>query len=370
MSLPSYQVVMLDPYTGDVQFIFDPVSFYDMRYSRVLNGIGLVAMTLPATAAIRQALRWDAFIEVQRTDPLTGHLRVEGTYLLRLTHRFRDGQDERLVIGGLSLEHLLARRIIDPNDDPNNAGGYSTKAGPADTVMRDYIREQAADLASPDRSFPGLSVQIVEGNGPGNGQRLRHENLLTVLQSIAKKSTMDFWIERTTSNLMQVRIGIRGEDKRFSTNFPAQGWLGLDPARGNMADPSLQFDRREEGNYCYALGQGQGDTRSLLEVEGDGITDTPFNRIEFIHDARNADKVDIMTLYTEALQALKEKRTKREFTFRMSGTDVAQFYRVDWDLGTKLTVTWDDDSQDLRITEIEPSISANGEEFAIKVEAI
>jgi hypothetical protein len=335
-----------------------------------LNGIGLVALTLPATAAIRQALRWDAFIEVQRTDPLTGDLRTEGTYLLRLTHRFRDTNDERLVVGGLSLEHMLARRIIDPNDDPNNAGGYSTKAGPADVVMRDYIREQAADLASANRRFPGLTVQAVEGNGPGNGQRLRHENLLKVLQDIAIKSTLDFWIERTAGTNMLVRLGVRGEDKRFSANFPLQGWLGLDPARGNMADPSLQYDRREEGNYCYALGQGQGDTRKVLEVEGDGIEDTPFNRIEFTHDARNADKVDVLTLYTEALQALKDKRTKREFTFRMSGTDVAQFYRVDWDLGTKLTVTWDDDSQDLRITEIEPSISASGEEFSIKVEAI
>ena len=161
MALPSYQVVVIDPTSGDVTNIYDNTAFIDLRYSRVLNGIGLLALVLPGTDLNYETFTLDSLIEVQRTDPATGALIVEDTYFCRLRERYRDDRIERVVIGGVSLNHLLMRRVVRPEDDPAVAGGYSTKDGPADTVIRAYVREQAADLASAARQFPGFTVNSV-----------------------------------------------------------------------------------------------------------------------------------------------------------------------------------------------------------------
>src|SRR5687768_5245196 len=146
MPLPDYQLTVIHPSTGQPLTVITGSGIDDLVYSKVLNNIGALAMTLPEGHDWSSIFVLDSLIEVARTSPLTGTLQTEETYLTRLTHRFREGDEELYVVGGLSLNHLLARRVIDPDDDPLAAGGYSTKAGPADDVMRAYAREQCGDL--------------------------------------------------------------------------------------------------------------------------------------------------------------------------------------------------------------------------------
>ncbi len=371
MSLPDYQVVVVSQDSGLVVAIYDSPAFDSLRYSRKVNDIGTFVLVFPYTDSYYNAFSWDNFVEIRRTNPLTGHMELEESYLVRARHRFREDNDERLVVGGMSLNHLLARRIINPLDDPTALDGYSVKSGPADTVMRDYVREQAADLASAIRQFPGMSVPAVPGGGATINKSFRYDNLFNAMQEMAVGSAIDFQVLRTDYYYTEVVIGVIGTDKTRTTNEPlVLPWLGLSPQRGNLDNPSLKIDRTDEKNYVYVLGQGQGEQRIVVEDYTTDVVLTRFNRIEFVKDQRNVDKTDTSGLTSSATEQLNKNKVKNDFTFDVSDTNQGSIYRADWELGDKGTAIWDQEELDLRITGVEIEIDSSGEQVAVSVETI
>ena len=79
MTLPSFQVEVYHPTSGDLIHVFDARSFHELRYERLLNGIGKLVMVLPATPGLPELFPLDALIEVRRTSPSTGRLITEDT---------------------------------------------------------------------------------------------------------------------------------------------------------------------------------------------------------------------------------------------------------------------------------------------------
>lgn len=371
MSLPSYQITLINPSTGLTITVFDGTAIDDMRFSRVLDDVGLVAITFPYSSSLAADFTLDSLIEIRRTSPATGALVVEETYLTRLTHHFRQGNDEKFIVGGFSLNHLLARRIVDPADDPLAAGGYSTKAGTSDDVLVAYAREQCGDLcATVARQFPNFSVAPGSSYGNPVGRRLRYENLLDVFQDVCKQSQlvlMDFQITRISGSLLRLTVAPIGTDRTKTRNYPFAPFVELNPLRGNLSDPSLLFDRKNEQNFVYALSQGPGESRIVTRVQGDGVNDSPYNRIEFTTDVRSAQRGDTTTVATSAGAVLNDKQAKREFTFKPSGTEPGGIYRLDYDLGDIVTCTFDNQSFDLRVRGIEISLSADNEDIAVTV---
>lgn len=372
MSLPNYQITVIDPTTGQTLKIYEAAAFYDLRFERALNGVGALVMTLPATDDVSSVFVLDALVVIARTSPVSGALQTEDTYLTRYTQRVRVGNDERFAVGGLSLNHLLQRRVVDPADDPLAAGGYSTKAGPSDTIMRAYAREQMGDLASTARQVPNFTVGEVLTVGTPIGKRLRYENLLTVMQDMANQGAMDFLIHWITNNTLRLTIEPIGTDKTRSRNYPFGPFVQLDPLRGNLTSPSLTIDRKKEGNYCYALGQGPGEQRTVLQLGGNGQADSPYNRMEFMQDARSAERGNSLALLTSARDALRTNQPKREFSFTPTGQEPGNTYRLDWDLGDRITAVWGDQWVDLRIRNVEIRLTSVGlgEEITVKVEPI
>lgn len=368
MALPDYQLTVRSPADGSVRVVLDGSAFDDCKYSRVLNDVGVFAMTLPSDPDWTGIFTLDALIDVERTNPATGFLQLEETYLTRLTHRFRSGNEERFVVGGFSLNHLLARRIIDPTDDPLAAGGYSTKAGPADDVLVEYAEDQCVN--SGIRAFPNFSVAPSSSLGSPAGRRLRYENLLEVFQEVADQSNIDFVIVRLTTNTLRLNVLPIGTDRTRTRNYPFAPFVELNPLRGNLSDPSLLFDRKNEQNYVYALAQGPGENRIVTEVQGEGINDSPYNRIEFTTDIRQAERGDSTTVGTQARAALYEKQARKEFTFKPTGQEPGNTYRIDWDIGDSLTCVWDDNFVDLRVREVEITLDSGGETITPRLEPI
>lgn len=377
MSLPDYQIVFVSCRTGLTQYVLDPSAVDDLMYSRELNGVGSVALTLPAANAYAQELITlgldnvlDDFIEIYRTDPVNGGLILEETYLLRLIHQFSEGDNERVALGGYSLNHLLMRRLIDPATDALQSGGYSTKTGVyASGIMREYAVQQAGGGAG-TRAFPNFNVPVIGDFGTSTGRRLRYEVLLEVLQNIALSNDCDFIVQRASGNVLNCNIMPIGVDRRYSTNYPFSSFMIIDPLRGNLSNPSILYDRKNEKNFMYAQGQGQGINRKLLQVPGAGIADSPYNRIEFLEDVRAAEKADALTLYTQAKASLRENEPKREFTFQLTGIEPGNAYRNDWDMGDKLTAMYGNFVLDLRVTNVEIAVSASGETITPKVTTI
>lgn len=367
MSLPTYQLNVLSVSTGQVVKVFDMASIYTLQYSRRLNDVGTLVAVLPSSLANYNLFDWDNFIEVYRTHPVTGDPVREETYLTRSKHRFREGSEERLVIGGVSLNQLLMRRIINPDDDPAAVDGYSTKSGPADTVMREYVLEQAGLSASAARQIAGLSVGLVNAIGTPTAKSYRYQNLFNCLQELAYEAGIDFYIERGALNALNMTIGTIGGDKTKVANSPFTPWVGLNPDRSNLLDPSLKMDRTEEENYVYALGQGQGEQRLVYESNSTAINLSPLNRCEFVKDARNIDKVDTDGLISAAITALNERRIVTEFTFSASTADAGSIYRQNWDIGDKVTATWDDVTEDVRITGVTIALNESNEQIDVTV---
>jgi ReqiPepy6 Gp37-like protein len=371
MSLPRYQITVIDATSGETNAVYDGAAFDDFKFSRVLNDVGLLAVTMPYTSDLPSIFTLDSLIEVQRTSPLTDRLQTEEVYLTRLMQHFREGDEEKWVVGGFSLNHLLLRRLIDPVDDSGAAGGYSTKSGPADDVLVAYARQQCGDLClTPARQFPNFSIASSSSIGETVGRRLRYDNLLEVFQDVCNQSQllqMDFQVVRLTGNSLRLIVYPIGADRSKTHNYPFAPFVELNPKRGNLADPSLLFDRKQEQNFVYALAQGPGESRIVTRVTGDGIGDSPYNRIEFTTDVRNAERGSTSTVLTSARAALYDKQPKKEFTFKPTGTEPGGIYRLDYDLGDTVTCTFDADSFDLRIRGVEMTLSPDNEEISVTV---
>lgn len=366
MPLADYQFNLYSIRTGALLAIYDAPSLYEVKYSRVLNDIGVFAATLRGSADNDTLFALDNLLEVQRTSPITGRLQVEDTYLIRINERLQEDDYDFYIIGGVSLNHLLSRRVIDPNDDPLQAGGYSTKAGAADAVLRAYALEQCGASASADRQFPAFTVNTVAGVGLGAGARLRHENLLDTFQKIAIKSDIDFIIRRVTGNQLELNIGTIGTDRTMTRNYPFAPFVLLDPQRGNLSNPHLKQDRREEQNYVYLKAQGPGDSRIVFEQAGSTTGDSPLNRVEFAADARNTNSVS--EILTSAQSELTDGQPVMEFTYEVQGNEPGNTYRKDWDVGDVITVQWDTFREDLRISEVEISLQESSEQIRVKTE--
>lgn len=373
MSQPQYQISVTDPATGDTNIVLDGAAFDECRFSRLLDDVGLFAMTLPSRDDWLDIFTLDTLIDVMRTSPVTGHLQTEDVYLTRLTHRFREGNQEKFIVGGFSLNHLLARRLIDPTDDPAAAGGYSTKAGPADDILVAYANEQCGPNASAARQFPNFTVTASSSVGASAGRRLRYDNLLEVFQDVCNQSTltlMDFQIVRLTGNSLRLNVAPIGVDRTRSHNYPSGPFVELNPLRGNLSDPSLLFDRKQEQNLVYALSQGPGESRIVTKVAGEGIADSPYNRIEFTKDIRTTERGDTTTVLSNARSALYDKQPRQEFTFKPTGTEPGNIYRLDWDVGDLVTCVFGGDSFDLRIRGVDIRLSSAGEDISITVSPI
>lgn len=368
MSLPNYQIKVFDSDSGATLNILDSASWTSLRYTRYINDIGKMVMVVPYSDVLYQVFDWDNFVEIKRTHPETGLVALEDTYLVRSKHRFWEDKFEWLVIGGLSLNHLLARRVINPADDGAATDGYSRKSGAADTVMRGYVREQAGDLASVARRTPGLSVPAVAGTGTSINKVYRYDNLFNAMQEMAYASGMDFQVVRTSLYYTEVRIAVIGTDRTRTANIGDRlPWLGLSPSRGNLNNPSLDIDRSDEQNYIYVLGQGQGEKRIVYQQAGD-TSGSQFNRIEFVKDQRNVEKTDTAGLVTAATTEINKNKYKYEFTFELAEGNGGSTYHKDWELGDKATVIWNNTLTDLRIVGVEIEADDSGEFIDVEVE--
>jgi len=367
--LPQYQINVID-WTGNLQAVYDGTSVYDLKYGIMLNDVGALAMAIPWKDGLSSLFALDTFVEVMRTSPVTGRLAVAGTYMVRMTNPYRDGDEERFLVGGVSLEHLILRKIVDPDDDPAQVGGYSTKAGPADQLIHDYCYDQMAN-SNAARRVPNFTIGPIGTVGISTGQRLRHDNLLKVCQGLAKQGGVDFQIVRTSGNNLRMNILPIGSNKTMSYNYPGSPFVLLSRKRGNLTNPSLKLDRSKEENFVYIKGQGQGNSRLILKLGHSTVIDSPYNRIEYAEDARSSEKASALTLFTEGKTSLADNIIVAAFDFQPNAQEPGNVYGLDWIVGDQVTVTWDNITYfNLRITGVELDINERGETIKVKVEQV
>jgi len=368
MSNAQYQVMVIDPVQGNVTGAFAGPDFYELRYNRALDDVGSIAFTVPSTAQNRAAFSLDCFLEVYRTDSSNpGVLQLEDTYLARLFQRFREGNEEKYLVGGYSLNHLLKRRVVDPAADGSATDGYSRKNGPADLIIHDYVNQQMGATAPITRQFPNFSVGSVLSIGVPISAALRYQYLYDAVFAISVPGQVDFIINRNggANTIMQIQqIGV---DRTATTNYPIAPWMGFVPMRGNLQDPNFVIDRQNERTIVFVLGQGQGLTRAVSTITAKGYLDSPFNRWEMTLDQNAILKTDTLGLGATGVGALYQYAPKKNFVCKINGDEGGNTYREDWDLGDTVTAIWDELQSDLRIWGVSIAVNSQGEQITLDV---
>ncbi len=124
---------------------------------------------------------------------------------------------------------------------------------------------------------------------------------------------------------------------RTTINQPGQDVTSrvvFDQRRGNMREPSLEYDYSEEENYIYAAGQGEETARNIQQVyDTERYSASIWNRCEGFADARNQTADNGVR---EAGRAQLEEGRPR---IRASATPVdtaGTRFGIDWDFGDKV----------------------------------
>lgn len=358
-----YQIQVTDPVTGDIQLIFPLTTSYNLRYSLDLNDVGAFALSLDNTAQFRELFSKDTLVDIYRSD-WEDILQLEATYLVRAFDKRLANNTIRLIVSGVDLNHFIDRRIIDPADDSlAPESGYSTKAGLAGNVIRDYINEQLGEAASTERQIIRLTVPAPNATGFGTGGNYRYENLLEEMAKLAAVGGVDFRIVHTGGAEFECIIGDLGNDNRIPETGLTPYFI-LDPQRGNISELALIIDGKKERNYVYSLGEGEGTARNLLKIGTPAVADSPYNRIEYKEDKSNDDPFQ---QYLSSLTSLREHREEIKFEFKIDPSSYGIVYRRDIGFADKFTAQWDGLSQDVKITGIDFSVEGSEESIELKV---
>lgn len=343
-------------------------------YTRILNDIGTFQLTIDANDNAAQYFGLlDLVVNVYRRNQPMGDLELDASYLTRYWERLEDDEsgEEYIIFSGYSLEHLLFRRHIDFADDPVNAGGFVTRQGSGDTVMRDFVLYQCITPAvNLDRAFTGLTAAAVSGGYQQTFQRRSTENLLDILKEIVQKSNVDFRVVYTGDApngvmSMEFQATTIGTDRTKTTNYPTSPYLLFDPRRGNMFSPSVVVDRKDEKTFVYVTGQGLEDERVIFPViNAQAATDSIWNRIETVVDARNNQENDTDGYFSAGIDTLNDNKALTEFNFQ---PDLAVIrYNVGFFLGDKITGQYEGYQKDVRIKAVTISIE-NDETISIEL---
>lgn len=370
-----YQIEVLHP-TGRRLDLLSMTRVVSLSYSIILNDISTFSFTISASDDMAQHFGLvDMVVNIWRKNQPTGEFELEKTYLTRYFARLENEDDntEYIVFGGYSLEHLLARRVIVPADDPVNAGGLVTRAGAGDTVMRDFVLYQCITPAvNAVRIITGLTAAAVAGTYDPTFQRRSYDNLIDVLKEIVQKSKVDFEIVYTgdaESAVMsfEFRATTIGADKTKTNNYPTGAFLLFDPRRANMVNPSITVDRKDEKTFAYVAGQGLEDERVVFPVINAGVINLSiWNRIELMTDARLTEESDTDGYLSAGVDALNDAKAQTSFEFTPDLNAPSMLYNVDWNVGDFITASYGDYTEDLRIKSVTINIDED-EEISIEL---
>lgn len=239
-----------------------------------------------------------------------------------------DGDQLTFSYVGYDDTWRLNDRIVLPASNPATAAtGYDDRSGPAETVMRGYVRAQlAGDTVDPSRVDPQVLLAAVDGARGGAVRYLgRFESLLLAVQTIALRGgDLGFRIIQGTGQTVEFQV-IEGGDRSQSALFSRD--------LGNLRGYVLKRTRNT-GNVVYVAAQGELANRTVVQradlasIIGDGV------RREVLVDQRQTDDPVVMI---QAGDAELAKRTGAgSIALTPIDTDGVAFLR-DYQLGDVVT---------------------------------
>lgn len=317
-----------------------------MEYVKVVNAPGWFTVQTgqefdPALLAL------DRQIHIERRPRYRDRMSIDFVGFLRHWQYLHEASVTQFVLSGPDQNEFLQRRIVAYAAGTDNA--QTSKA--ADDGLKDIFETNFLGSATDsDRDISGLgggvTVQSDAGDGPTITKGFSWRNVHMVMTEIAeaaKTAGTEVFFELAVNDVDE-DTGQLSFEFRTTANKPgldSTDSSGLPPVIfgrkfGNITAVSLSYDYREEYNYVYAGGQGEGAKRYIAESSNqERIDASTWNRRELFADARNEEANNAVDDVADA--KLAENRPRIRFEATIQDTEQAR-YGIDWRLGDKVTI--------------------------------
>lgn len=332
-----YACYLCDPFGVRLS---DASTMLELAYSRVVNEVSTLTLTLPGTFDTRMIRIPDGRIELWRNVGGGLYLETGTTWLIK---RMRQTID-RAGLKTLKIEADTPLCLLrEPGRFVNYAAASAQAlyaATPADDGIKQIARENIGSSASGSRNISSLvSVAANLSAGSSIAKGFAWRDCLKTMQEFAQASTaagtyVAFDIVAPTPDTLEFRTYTqqRGVDHRFPNGLNP---VLLSPEMGNLGETTLTTDYRNEVTYALAGGRGEQSARltaSAQDTTRQGVS--PFGYREQFVDA--TQYTTTTGLSSEAAGVVREGRPRTIFTGRLLDTLDTQ-YGVHWAWGDFVT---------------------------------
>ena len=339
MAIGTYEL-WLDHWDGTRLAYLD--SMLELEYTRVLDGVGVINLTMPASFDT-SLLQDDYKIEVWRALPKVAK-RLENVYLTRGWRKWTDavGVDKTTIVG-VDGNDILKRRLVWTSLDGGSHDRLDDYAG---NVAKQLVRNAIAFVDGPgwrDDISTYVSVQ------PNNNDGVKFAKLYADLilwdavekclnTSAARNGTKMWWYMKplsATEYEFQVKATQWGQD--------ISGELTISPDNG-MTSIEHEYNFTDETNLVWAKGAhwtgwAENYRRWNYAYNKTRIGVSPFAYSEMLIDEGNEENHDILKEAAREEVKKEEHLLKERMTFTLEQTDSLRYGR-DWDLGDKISVSY------------------------------
>lgn len=322
--------------------LVDASNFLTLEYSRVVNAVSTLKLTLPGDFNTQYIINPDGRIEVWRK--LDGssreYLDTDTVWLIKkVTQSVSTSGLQSIVIEADTPLSILR----EPGRFINYYAGQAQStylALPADDQIKQIARENIGSSASGSRNISAyISIDPNLSLGASVAKSFAWRDVLKTMQEFADASTtagvyVAFDIVATSAQSLTFRTFAqqRGVDHRFPGGLNP---VLISPDLGNLGETLFTQDYRDEVTYVTAGGKGDGSARLIANAQDltrQGLS--PFGLREFF---QNATQYDTVTgLSAEADAVLRSGRVKTIFQGKLIDMPDSR-YGVDWAWGDYVT---------------------------------
>lgn len=297
----------------------------------------------------------DWIIRVKRTDALTG---VKDTVYEGLNRtvvtQAKDRGSLLINLYGSGYTELLTRRVVVPASGTES----SDKTGPAETIIKAYVDEQAINPVDPDRIIVGLANEPNAGTGNPVTYSARYTNLLSVISKLAEDGGIDFGIiGGSIVGEFNLRVVPEWGLDKTVVNGVGRNPVVFDDNAGNMGIPIHSRNASEERNFVYVGGSGEGINREIYTLGWGGISNSINNRREAFVDARREKTTEGLRL--DAIEYLRKYEARDTLTFNVLQTPSVRWL-THWGLGDTITSRFYGQEWHQKIEEVTVRVSGGG----------
>lgn len=244
-----------------------------------------------------------------------------------IEHVNPDLKDRSVAFEGRSDLVLVEDKLTLP--DPALAGeaqaavAYYKRSGPAETVIRDMIHENAGTAIHSSRDhYPGFTVAASQGRGSNVKTNLRYKILLEESRALARLGgvTFDATQEQDSRIVVRFRVPV---DRSRSVRFTDRNG-GVTDGSYSLSAPTV--------TTVFVAGQGEGADRNIIVRSRPS---TWGRSIERFKDQRDTDDAD--ELEQSATEQLDDGEAGAGASFTVTESP-GLIYGVDYRLGDTISV--------------------------------